>query len=237
MTALLVAAAVGSCRREREAAFAPASPADAVAPSRGAPAGDASAGSSPPDGLAEAPRAAIDAAAPAPSRSPLMDEVQAIVEAGSDPGKLARLIGAHAAEPDALLARKTALYVLKGVSPPQARLAALIQAAATGGGVAPEADPLWPELVDALAETWDYENTAAGRRRMLRERDPRVRRLLVASMARYAGSSRGLSNLSNSERRALRAELRSLRPQVPPEVRADIDATLPKLVHDSHVLD
>jgi len=165
-----------------------------------------------------------------------MAEVQAIVDDGSDPRKLARLIGTHAAEPDALLARKTALYVLKGVSPTQARLAALIQAAALGK-VAPEADPLWPELVDALSESWEYENTAAGRRRMLHERDPRVRRLLVASMARYAGSSRGLSNLSNSERRALRAELRSLLPTVPPEVRADIEATLPKLVHDSHVID
>jgi len=76
-----------------------------------------------------------------------------------------------------------------------------------------------------------------GNRRMLRERDPRLRRLLVASMARYAGSSRGLSNLTNSERRALRAELQSLHPKVPPEVRADIDATVPKLVHDSHVRD
>jgi len=122
------------------------------------------------------------------------------------------------------------------VSPTQARVAALIQAAALGK-VAPEADPLWPELVDALSESWEYENTAAGRRRMLHERDPRVRRLLVTSMARYARSSRGLSNLSNSERRALRAELRSLLPTVPPEVRADIEATLPKLVHDSHVID
>jgi len=165
-----------------------------------------------------------------------MAEVQAIVEGGSDPGKLARLIGAHAAEPDALLARKTALYVLRGVTPTDVRRAALIQAAATDA-VPAEADPLWPELVDAMSETWERDNSAAGRRRMLRERDARLRRLLVASMARYAGSSRGLSNLTNSEREALRAELRSLYPKVPPEVRTDIDATLPKLVHDSHVRD
>jgi len=165
-----------------------------------------------------------------------MAEVQALVDGGAEPAKLARFIGAHAAEPDALLARKTALYVLKGVAAVDARLAALIQAAATDS-VAPEADPLWPELVDALSEAWTSQNSAAGRRRMLRERDPRLRRLLVASMARYAGSSRGLSNLTNSERRALRAELQSLHPKVPPEVRADIDATVPKLVHDSHVRD
>jgi len=165
-----------------------------------------------------------------------MAEVQSIVDGGSDPAKLARLFGAHAAQPDALLARKTALYVLKGVTPREVRLDALIQAGAADA-VAAEEDPLWPELVDALAETWATENTAAGRRRMLREHDPRLRRLLVASMARYAGSSRGLSNLTNSERRALRGELRTVYPKVPPEVRADIDATLPKLVHDSHVRD
>lgn len=234
----LVIGAIGSCRRERDAPLESGGPPpDAVAAVPRVGADDASAVPPRPEAPPAVPaRAAGDAGVSAPSPSPLMAEVQAIVEGGSDPAKLARLIGAHATEPDALLARKTALYVLKGVSPPRARLDALILAAA-GGAVAPEADPLWPELVDALSETWDYENTAAGRRRMLRERDPRVRWLLVASMARYAGSSRGLSNLSNSERRGLRAELRSLHPKVPPEVRADIDATLPKLVHDSHVID
>ena len=120
--------------------------------------------------------------------------------------------------------------------PPAARLAALLQAGTTTA-VPVEADALWPELVTTLSETWSSDNSAAGRRRMLVERDPRARRLLVSSLARYAASSRGLSDLRNSERRALRAEFRRMYSKVPPDVQRDIDGALPKLVHDRHVLD
>jgi hypothetical protein len=152
-----------------------------------------------------------------------MAEVQAIVDAGSDPARLARLISSHAAEPEALFARKTALAVLRTAPSRSVRLAALIQAG-SATPVAPEDDPLWPELVGALSETWATENSAAGRRRMVHEKDPRTRRLLVASLAIYAASNRGLSDLTMPQRRALRAEFMALYPRLPRQQQQEIDA-------------
>ena len=116
-----------------------------------------------------------------------------------------------------------ALGALRTATDRAARLSALIDAG-RAPGVKPEDDPLWPDLVQALSETWAVANTAAGRRRMLRERDPRTRLLLVSSLAVDAASTRGLSDMTIRQRRALRSELMRLYPSAPARVQQQIDA-------------
>jgi hypothetical protein len=181
--------------------------------------------------LAEGRDASIERATPNALGAKLMAEIQATVDRGGDAPRMGQLIATYAGQPDALLARKTALYVLKSFPSRPARLAALLEAG-SATPVDPEDDPLWPEVVGALSETWARENIADGRRRMLREARPRARRLLVSSIALYAGSNRGLSDLSMPARRALRAEFQRLYPGLPPEQRRDIDAALPRLAHE-----
>lgn len=181
--------------------------------------------------IAEVHDAAVERTAPNRLSDTLMAEIQAAVDRGGDPARMGQIIASYAAQPEALMARKTALYVLKSFPSRPARLAALLE----GGSatpVPPEDDPLWREVVGVLSETWARENIAEGRRRMLREARPRARRLLVSSIAIYAGSNRGLSDLPMPARRALRAELQRLYPGLPPEQRRDIDAALPPLAHE-----
>jgi len=166
------------------------------------------------------------AAAP-PALDPLvaarLDEVQHIIRDGAAPSRLAKVVSAYTGEPASLVARKTALAALRATRERPVRLAALLDAG-HAPGMEPEDDPLWPDLVEALAETWAVENTAGGRRRMLGEKDPRMRLLLVSSLALYAGSNRGLSDMTIPQRRVLRGELMRLYPTLPPRVRQQIDA-------------
>jgi hypothetical protein len=183
------------------------------------------------DARAAAPDAVVAVVASNRLAEKLMAEIQLAVERGGNPPRMGEIIADYSGQPDALIARKTALYVLKSFPSRSARLAALIE----GGGatsVAPEDDPLWREVVGALSETWARDNITEGRRWMMREKRPRARRLLVSSIAIYAASNRGLSDLRLPARRALRAELMRLYPNLPWEQRRDIDAALPKLVRD-----
>jgi len=178
--------------------------------------------------VADAPAARPVAVAPPPPRAdPLtvarMEEVQRIVQEGAAPSRLSRVVAEYTGEPASLVARRTALAALRTERDRSVRLAALL-AAARAPGANPDDDPLWPDLVEALAETWAPGNTAGGRRRMLREKDPRMRLLLVSSLAVYAGSNRGLSDMTIPQRRALRGELMSLYPKLPPRPRQQIDA-------------
>jgi len=150
-------------------------------------------------------------------------EVQHIIGDGALPGRLARFISECAGEEACQVARRMALGALRTVVDRPARLAALIEAG-RAPGVKPEDDPLWPDLVQALSETWAAANSAGGRRRMLREPDPRTRRLLISSLAVYAASNRGLSDMTKPQRRALRAELMRAYPTAPPIVQQQIDA-------------
>lgn len=150
-------------------------------------------------------------------------EVQHIIADGALPGRLARFISECAGEQACQVARRMALGALRTATDRAARLSALIDAG-RAPGVKPEDDPLWPDLVQALSETWAVANTAAGRRRMLRERDPRTRLLLVSSLAVYAASNRGLSDMTIRQRRALRSELMRLYPSAPARVQQQIDA-------------
>jgi hypothetical protein len=166
--------------------------------------------------------------APAPTTvDPLaaarMEEVQHIVEDGAAPGRLARVISEYAGEPASLIARRTALAALRTVRDRSARLAALIEAD-HAPDVRPEDDPLWPDLVQSLSETWAAENTARGRARLSREKDPRTRLLLVSSLAVYAASNRGLSEMTRAQRRALHGQLMRSYPSLPEQTRRQVDA-------------
>ncbi len=225
---VLIAGLVGACRRAEpppgteSAALAPASLAGATVDARPVVGPDGAASEV---GAADHVPDAVPASASRVSATIArrMAEVQAIVDDGPDPTRLARLISGYAAEPDALVARKTALTILRTVPSRSARLAALIDAGAATP-VAPEDDPLWPDLVGTLSETWAPENSAEGRRRMLREKDRRTRLLLVSSLARYAASNRGLSDLTMPQRRVLRGEFMRLFPGLPAQARAEVDA-------------
>jgi len=180
----------------------------------------------------DAPVAPAAVPAPPPAVDPIttarMEEVQHIVDEGAAPGRLAKVISEYTGEAPALVARKTALAALRTVRDRSARLAALIDAG-RAPGLAPDDDPLWPELVGALSETWAAENTAAGRARMLREKDPRLRLLLVSSLAVYAASNRGLSDMTIRQRRVLHQEFMRLYPSLPPLPRRQIDAFLARI--------
>jgi len=173
-------------------------------------------------------RAAAGAPASNPLNEKLMTEIQAVVEHGGNAARMGQIIAEYSGQPDALLARKTALYVLKSFPSRPARLAALLEGG-SATAVAPEDDPLWREVVGVLSETWARENIVEGRRRMLRETRPRARRLLVSSIAIYAASNRGLSDLRVPARKSLSAEFRRLYPKLPAEQQRDIDAALPAL--------
>lgn len=155
-------------------------------------------------------------------------EVQHIIGDGAQPGRLARFISECASEQACQVARRMALGALRTVTDRPARLSALIDAG-HAPGVKPEDDPLWPDLVQSLSETWAATNTAGGRKRMLRETDARTRRLLVSSLAVYAASNRGLSDMAIPRRRALGSELMQLYPMVPPAVQHQIDAFLARI--------
>ena len=215
LTVVATIVALGACARSRGSA-ADVRPSE-VAPTR----------------AATTDRSSVAAPAIAPNAlgEKLMSEIQAEVEHGGNPVRMGQIIAEYSGQPDALLARRTALYVLKSFPSRAARLAAQLE----GGSatpVAPEDDPLWRELIGVLSETWARDNIADGRRRMLHETRPRARRLLVSSIAIYAGSNRGLSDLRVPARRALRAEFMRLYPRLGDEQRRDIDAALPMLAPD-----
>ena len=207
----LMLALAEACARPPAPGGGPAAMQDGGAP--GAP-GD---GSTAPVPLAAAPPA-VD-----PLTAARLDEVQHILQDGAAPSRLAKVVSEYTGEPASLVARKTAMAALRAVRERPVRLAALLDAG-HAPGMEPKDDPLWPDLVEALAETWASENTAGGRRRMVREKDPRTRLLLVSSLALYAGSNRGLSDLTIPQRRVLRGELMSLYPKLPPRPRQQIDA-------------
>jgi len=150
-------------------------------------------------------------------------EVQHIIDEGALPGRLGRFISGCTGEPPCQVARRMALGALRVVRDRPQRLAALIEAG-QAPSAKPEDDSLWPDLVQALSETWAAANTAGGRKRMLREKDPRIRLLLVSSLAVYAASNRGLSDLTMPQRRALRREFMRLYPALPADVQGQIDA-------------
>jgi len=175
---------------------------------------------------------ARDVAGAPPPVDPLQQaritEAQHIIADGAAPGRLARFISACTGEPACEVARRMALGALRTVGDRPARLAALVEAG-HAPAVKPEDDPLWPDLVQSLSETWAASNSSGGRKRMLREKDPRTRLLLVSSLAVYAASNRGLSDLSLPQRRALRGELMRLYPALPAPARAQIDAFVARI--------
>lgn len=181
-----------------------------------------------------APAASPEKAPPAPPAQvdPVQQarivEAQHIIDDGALPGRLARFIAGCTAEPACQVARRMALGALRTVPDRPQRLAALIEAG-QAPGAKPEDDPLWPDLVQSLSETWAAANTAGGRQRMLREKDPRTRLLLVSSLAVYAASNRGLSDMTLPQRRVLRGQFMRLYPALPGEARAQIDAFVARI--------
>ena len=173
-----------------------------------------------------------DASAESPPVDPLQQaritEVQHIIADGAAPERLARFIAACTGQAACQVARRMALGALRTVADRPARLQALIEAA-RAPGTNPDDDPLWPDLVQALSETWATPNNARGRTLMLQETDRRVRLLLVSSLAVYAASNRGLSDLTMPQRRALRAAFTRLYPSLPPPARAQVDAFVARI--------
>jgi hypothetical protein len=73
--------------------------------------------------------------------------------------------------------------VSQGDSP--TRLTLLLEAAAADPS-APDKDPLWPEMVQALSGIWQGETIASGMDLMFTESRPRARDALVSSFAKLA---------------------------------------------------
>ena len=163
-----------------------------------------------------------------PRQQARIAEAQHIIADGAAPDRLARFISDCAGERACDVARRMALGALRTGGDRAGRLAALIEAG-RAAAVRPEDDPLWPDLVQSLSETWAAANSAAGRRRMLHERDPRTRLLLAWSLAVYAASNRGLSDLTIPQRRVLRAEFMRLYPTLPAPARAQVDAFVARI--------
>jgi|GEM_PF-3394866 len=215
MAAVAMATALPACRADRGGA---------PSAQDGSAGGDAahSAGSAPPRDAPPAP-APVD-----PVQQARITEVQHIIADGAAPGRLARFIADCAGQSACEVARRMALAALRTVADRPARLQALLEAA-RAPGLSPDADPLWPDLVQALSETWAAPNNGRGRTLMRDEADPRVRLLVVSSLAVYAASNRGLSDLTRPQRRTLRAAFMRLYPTLPAPVRAQVDAFLARI--------
>ncbi len=130
----------------------------------------------------------------------------------------------------ALPARKLALELLAAEPAPALRFKRLLEAVAADE-TAPERDPLWPEVVQKLAEQWTPENVDKGRDLMLMEKQPRARRALVESFTEFAQSDE-MANLTEEQRQALINDLIDLYPQADPQQKSRILATLRKIAGD-----
>ncbi len=166
------------------------------------------------------------------SRDP---RVMAVSEAARQPRveqsrRLVQLYAEWANDPKALPARKMALELLADQDTLPLRLKGLLEAA-VADQTPPERDPLWPEIVQNLAEQWTPETYDKGRDLMLMEQRPRARRALVESFTEFAEGDE-FANLTEEQRQALINDLIDTYPQADPQQRSQIEATLRKIAGD-----
>jgi hypothetical protein len=166
------------------------------------------------------------------SRDP---RILAVQEAARQPRsaasrQLVQLYAEWANDPKALPVRKLVLDVLADQDSLPLRLKGLLEAA-VADQTPPERDPLWPEIVQNLAEQWTPETYDKGRDLMLMEQRPRARRALVESFTEFADGDQ-FANLTEEQRQALINDLIDIYPQSDPQQKSQIEATLRKIAGD-----
>src|SRR5262249_19785618 len=155
-----------------------------------------------------------------------LGEVQAIIDDGAHPTRLALAIAQWAGEPEALAARREALTALHK-APPAVRLAALVQATSGPGDLGK--DPLAPEMIDTAKDALSPDDVQRARDMMLAASSAASRQLLASSLARYAGSDRGMAELTPVQKDGIRSDFIDIYRDLPADQQKDMVAAVERM--------
>ena len=166
----------------------------------------------------------------ASNADPRLREVMDLLKNKNDPKSWAELVaryGRLAGDPSAASVRTAILNALFHEPALALRLKRVLDAVEADHTPAPQ-DPMWPELVNRLAEQWTGDVLEKGRDLMLMEKRPRARRALIASFAELAGSEQG-DQLGADQAHALLTDLIDMHPQAEADQRPQIQEAVRKL--------
>lgn len=155
---------------------------------------------------------------------------------GKGTGSSKQLIDTYAkwaGDPKALEARKLILDALFDEASLGLRLQHVLQAVAADR-TPPEEDPLWPRVVETLADGWKADAFDQGRTLMLMDTQPRARRALVESFSRLAQSDR-MSAFSDAQRHELASDFIDVYREVDDSQKPDVEAALRALAGEDVV--
>lgn len=172
--------------------------------------------------------AAVDPAALA--ADPRLRDVLRLAQRKSDPKaweELVSLYGRLAGDPSAFGVRTAVLNALFNEPVVGLRIKRALDAVEADHTPPPQ-DPLWPELVQRLAQEWSGELLPKGRDLMLMEKRSRAQRALIASLAEVAGSERA-AELTAEEARGLLEDLIDMHARAAPDQRPQIQEAVRKL--------
>lgn len=147
--------------------------------------------------------------------------------------EVAELYAAWASDTSALPARRLALSTLFEQPSLGAKLKGVLDAVAADP-TPPANDPLWPQIVEQLADVWTVDTFDRGRDLMLLETRPRAQQALVASFIRMSQNERGAS-LSEQQRLALASDFVDVYSGADPAQKAELDQALRLLAGDDVV--
>jgi hypothetical protein len=166
----------------------------------------------------------------ASNADPRLREVMDLLKNKNDPKSWAELVsryGRLAGDPSAAGVRTAILNALFSEPALALRLKRVLDAVEADHTPAPQ-DPMWPELVNRLAQQWTDDVFEKGRDLMLMEKRPRARRALIASFAELAGSELG-DQLGAEQAHALLTDLIDMHAQAEPDQRPQIQEAVRKL--------
>jgi hypothetical protein len=166
----------------------------------------------------------------ASNADPRLREVADLLKNKNDPKSWDELVaryGRLAGDPSAAGVRTAILNALFSEPTLALRLKRVLDAVEADHTPAPQ-DPMWPELVNRLAQQWTDDVFEKGRDLMLMEKRPRARRALIASFAELAGSEQG-DQLGAEQAQALLTDLIDMHAQAEPDQRPEIQEAVRKL--------
>jgi hypothetical protein len=126
-------------------------------------------------------------------------------------------------------ARKQALDALPAAADPSTKISVLLSAI-EADQAEPEQDPMWADLVQAVAALWGNETLGWGLSLMHSEARPKARRAVISSLARLAASERGSRmGMAPEHRELLQNNLIDLYQGLAPEEKPQVLAGLEKI--------
>src|ERR1017187_899711 len=143
------------------------------------------------------------------------------------PDSLEGLIDVYARrtdDPSARAQRGAALRAIFRETDPSRRLFAAL-AAVAADPTPPEADPLWPEVIQQLSRVWQEEVASRGLDLMLAESRPRARQAVISSFAHLAATGQ-VASLSRDQRTTMTNDFIDLFAHLSPVQQTEIQQGL-----------